>query len=179
MKVVPTEIPDVRILEPRIFRDDRGFFLESFNRRALAALGIDHDFVQDNHSHSVRHVLRGLHYKVRQPQGKLVQVIAGEVLDVAVDIRRGSPTFGRHVATILSGGDRRMAWIPPGFAHGFVVRSDVAEVMYKTTEYYAPEYERSILWCDPALNIDWQLADEPILSARDRAAPHLADAELF
>jgi dTDP-4-dehydrorhamnose 3,5-epimerase len=179
MNVIATTIPDVRIIEPKVFGDARGFFYESYNRRTLAALGIDGEFVQDNHSKSAKNVLRGLHYQIRQPQGKLVRVIAGEVLDVAVDIRRGSPTFGKWVSFVLSAENRRMAWIPPGFAHGFVVRSESAEFLYKTTDYYAPEHERSIAWNDPDLAIDWQLDGEPVLSAKDRDGKRLRDAEVF
>jgi dTDP-4-dehydrorhamnose 3,5-epimerase len=179
MNVIATAIPDVRLIEPKVFGDARGFFYESYNRRTLAALGIDGEFVQDNHSKSAKHVLRGLHYQIRQPQGKLVRVIAGEVLDVAVDIRRASPTFGRWVSFVLSAENKRMAWIPPGFAHGFVVRSESAEFLYKTTDYYAPEHERSIAWNDPDLAIDWQLDGEPVLSAKDRDGKRLRDAEVF
>jgi dTDP-4-dehydrorhamnose 3,5-epimerase len=179
MNVVATAIPDVRIIEPKVFGDARGFFYESYNRRTLAPLGIDAAFVQDNHSKSAKNVLRGLHYQVRQPQGKLVRVVAGEVLDVALDIRRGSPTFGTWVSFVLSAENKRMAWIPPGFAHGFLVRSESAEFLYKTTDYYAPEHERSILWNDPDLAIDWQLDGEPVLSAKDRDGRRLRDAEVF
>ena len=178
MIVIPTRIPDVKLFEPEVFRDERGFFLESFNRARLMSAGIAAEFVQDNHSGSFRNVLRGLHYQIRQPQGKLVRVIAGEVLDVAVDIRGGSETFGQHVAAVLSAEDRRMMWIPPGFAHGFVVRSDFAEVLYKTTAYYDRGAERAILWNDPDLAIDWQLSSPPLLSPKDRLAPRLKDAEL-
>ncbi len=179
MNVLATAIPEVRLLEPKVFGDARGFFFESYNRRALAALDIADEFVQDNHSRSARNVLRGLHYQIRQPQGKLVRVIAGEVLDVALDIRRSSPTFGKWVSFVLSAENKHMAWIPPGFAHGFVVRSESAEFLYKTTDYYAPEYERSIAWNDPDLAIDWQLDDEPVLSAKDRDGKRLRDAEIF
>jgi len=179
MNVVATTIPDVKLIEPKVFGDARGFFYESYNRRALAPLGIDAEFVQDNHSKSAKNVLRGLHYQVRQPQGKLVRVVAGEVLDVAVDIRRGSTTFGKWVSFVLSAENKRMAWIPPGFAHGFLVRSESAEFLYKTTDYYAPEHERSIVWNDPDLAIDWQLDGEPVLSAKDRDGRRLRDAEVF
>jgi dTDP-4-dehydrorhamnose 3,5-epimerase len=179
MNVRATAIPDVKIIEPQVFGDERGFFLESFNKRNFAAAGITGDFVQDNHSRSARHVLRGLHYQIKQPQGKLVRVIAGEVLDVAVDLRRRSPTFGRHVTCALSGANRRMVWVPPGFAHGFLVLSESAEFLYKTTDYYAPEHERSLLWSDPQLAIPWGLTAEPVLSAKDRAGVALADAELY
>ncbi len=179
MIVIATRIPDVKLFEPEVFRDERGFFLESFNRARLMAAGLGAEFVQDNHSGSARNVLRGLHYQIRQPQGKLVRVIAGEVLDVAVDIRRGSETFGQHVAAVLSAEDRRMMWIPPGFAHGFVVRSDFAEVLYKTTAYYDRGGDRSILWNDPDLAIDWQLSSPPVLSPKDSLAPRLKDAEIY
>lgn len=180
MKVTPTAIPDVLIIEPKVFGDARGFFFESFNQRVLAeAAGIDARFVQDNHSRSARNVLRGLHYQIKQPQGKLVRVIAGEVLDVAVDMRKGSPTFGQWVSMRLSAENKRMAWVPPGFAHGFVVLSDMAEFLYKTTDYWAPEYERTIVWNDPSLAIDWQLADAPILAGKDRAGKSLREAEVF
>lgn len=178
MKVVATAIADVLVLEPRVFSDARGFFFESHNRRTFRdATGIDVEFVQDNHSKSVRNVLRGLHYQVLQPQGKLVRVIAGEIFDVAVDIRRASPTFGRSIAFALSADTRQMAWIPPGFAHGFLVVSAAAEVLYKTTDYYAPEHERTILWNDPALGIAWPLAGEPVMADKDRAGVPLAKAE--
>ena len=179
MKVIATRIPDVKLFEPEVFRDERGFFLESFNRARLLSAGLAAEFVQDNHSGSFRNVLRGLHYQIRKQQGKLVRVIAGEVLDVAVDIRRGSETFGQYVAAVLSAEDRRMMWIPPGFAHGFVVRSDFAEVLYKTTAYYEPASERSILWNDPDLAIDWQLSSPPLLSAKDSLAPRFKDAEIY
>jgi dTDP-4-dehydrorhamnose 3,5-epimerase len=179
MNVIATAIPEVKLIEPKVFGDARGFFFESYNRRTLAPLGIDAEFVQDNHSKSARNVLRGLHYQIRQPQGKLVRVIAGEVLDVAVDIRRSSPTFGRVVTMLLSAENKRMAWIPVGFAHGFVVRSETAEFLYKTTDYWAPEHERSIAWNDPDLAIDWQLDGEPLLSAKDRDGVRFKDAEVF
>ena len=180
MKAIPTEIPGVILLEPKVFGDDRGFFFESYNRRAFRdATGLDPDFVQDNHSRSARNVLRGLHYQVRQPQGKLVRVTAGEVYDVAVDLRRSSPTFGRWVGLTLSAANRRMLWVPEGFAHGFVVTSDHAEFLYKTTDYYAPEHERSLLWNDPALAIPWPVEGTPLLKPGDAAAPPLAAAETF
>lgn len=180
MKAIATDIPGLTILEPRVFGDERGFFFESYNRRAFReATGLDPDFVQDNHSRSARGVLRGLHYQVRQPQGKLVRVVAGEVWDVAVDLRRSSPTFGRWVGLALSAANRRMLWVPEGFAHGFVVTSDAAEFLYKTTDYYAPEHERSLLWNDPALGIDWPVEGEPILKAGDAAGTPLARAETF
>ena len=181
MKAIPTAIPDVLVVEPAVFGDARGFFYESWNRRRFSELvGRDVDFVQDNHSMSARGVLRGLHYQVRQPQGKLVRVVAGEVFDVAVDLRRSSPTFGRSVSLVLSAGDRRMLWVPEGFAHGFLVLSESAEFLYKTTDYYAPEHERSLLWNDPALGIDWPLAGgEPTLKPKDAAGTPLASAETF
>ena len=178
MRVTPTEIPDVLLVEPRVFGDDRGFFYESWNRRALAAAGLDVDFVQDNHSRSTRGVLRGLHYQVRHAQGKLVRVVAGEVYDVAVDLRRGSPTFGRHVAMTLSAENRRMLWVPPGFAHGFCVTSDSAEFLYKTTDYWHAEHERTLLWNDPALGIAWPV-DAPVLAAKDAAGTPLARADTY
>ena len=180
MRAVRTEIPEVLILEPKVFADSRGFFLESFNKKTFgAATGLDVEFVQDNHSRSAKNVLRGMHYQIRQPQGKLVRVTAGEVWDVAVDLRRGSPTFGKWVAASPSAEARRMAWIPPGFAHGFLVVSETAEVQYKTTDYYAPEHERSLLWNDPALAISWPLAGEPILADKDRRGTPLAAAETY
>ncbi|HXH83935.1 MAG TPA: dTDP-4-dehydrorhamnose 3,5-epimerase [Candidatus Tectomicrobia bacterium] len=180
MNVVRTAIPEVLVLEPRVFGDERGFFLESYNRaRLAAAAGITAEFVQDNHSRSRRGVLRGLHYQRKQPQGKLVRVVAGEVFDVAVDIRRSSPTFGKWVGVVLSGENARVAWIPIGFAHGFLVLSESADLLYKTTDYYAPEHERCIAWDDPAIGIHWPLAGEPILSPRDRQGLLLAEAEVF
>jgi dTDP-4-dehydrorhamnose 3,5-epimerase len=180
VKVIRTDLPDVLILEPQVFGDERGFFLESYNKRRFReATGLDVEFVQDNHSRSKSNVLRGLHYQIRQAQGKLVRVVAGEVFDVAVDLRRRSPTFGRWAGLLLSAASKRIAWIPPGFAHGFYVVSDEAEVLYKTTDYYAAEHERSLLWNDPALGIKWPLAGTPILSAKDAAAPPLAGAEVF
>lgn len=180
MKATPLAIPEVLLLEPKVFGDDRGFFYESYNRRGLQqAAGIDADFVQDNHSKSARNVLRGLHYQIRQPQGKLVRVIAGEVFDVAVDVRRRSPTFGRWVGQVLSAENKCQLWIPVGFAHGFVVLSETAEFLYKTTDYWAPEHERAIAWNDPAIGIDWPFAGEPLLSGKDRAAAPLAAAEVF
>jgi len=179
MKVVSSSLPDVLIIEPRVFGDDRGFFFESFNERAFAEkTGLRVHFVQDNHSRSGRNVLRGLHYQIRQPQGKLVRVTAGEIYDVAVDIRRSSPTFGKWAGVGLSAANRRMCWIPAGFAHGFLVTSDHAEVQYKTTDYYAPEHERCIAWNDRDLAISWPLKGEPILSPKDRAGLPLAQAEV-
>ncbi|HZZ92528.1 MAG TPA: dTDP-4-dehydrorhamnose 3,5-epimerase [Usitatibacter sp.] len=180
MKAIPTAIPDVLVIEPAVFGDARGFFFESWNRRAFSSLvGQDIDFVQDNHSASARNVLRGLHYQVRQAQGKLVRVVAGEVYDVAVDLRRASPTFGRWVGERLSEENRRMMWVPAGFAHGFLVLSERAEFLYKTTDYYAPEHERTLLWNDPALAIDWPLAGDPVLKPKDAAGTPLARAETF
>jgi len=180
VKVIPTAIPDVLIIEPKVFGDERGFFFESFNRRQFAELtGRNVDFVQDNHSRSVKNVLRGLHYQIQQPQGKLVRVVQGAALDVAVDIRKGSSTFGHHVAEELSAENKRMLWIPEGFAHGFVVLSDTAEFLYKTTDYWAPEFERSICWNDPTLAINWPLQTAPILSAKDAQGMSLQQAELF
>lgn len=181
MQAIPTAIPDVLILEPKVFGDARGFFYESFNAKRFAEVtGVTAPFVQDNHSRSARHVLRGLHYQIQQPQGKLVRATLGEVLDVVVDIRKSSPTFGKSETVVLSADNKRMLWVPPGFAHGFVVLSEAAEFLYKTTDYYAPEYERSILWNDPALNIDWRLNGiTPLLAAKDKAAKLLQDAEVF
>ncbi|MEI7841710.1 MAG: dTDP-4-dehydrorhamnose 3,5-epimerase [Gallionellaceae bacterium] len=181
MKVIPTSIPDVLIIEPKVFGDDRGFFYESFNKRQFAqSTGIQAEFVQDNHSKSARHVLRGLHYQIQQAQGKLVRAVAGEVWDVAVDIRKSSPTFGKSVGLSLSAENKRMLWIPPGFAHGFVVLSETAEFLYKTTDYYAPEFERSILWNDAELAVDWQLnGAEPLLSGKDKAGTPFCRAEVF
>ena len=180
MKVTPTSLPEVLVIEPQVFGDDRGFFYESFNERAFAkATGLDVRFVQDNHSRSARNVLRGLHYQIRQPQGKLVRATVGEIYDVAVDIRRGSPSFGKWAGVALSASNRRILWVPAGFAHGFLVTSDYAEVQYKTTDYYAPEHERSIAWNDRDLAIRWPLAGEPALSAKDRAGLALKKAEVF
>jgi len=181
MQALPTSLSGVFILEPKVFGDTRGFFYESFNARRFAELtGITTPFVQDNHSKSARHVLRGLHYQIRQAQGKLVRAVAGEVLDVAVDIRRSSPTFGQVETVVLSAENKRMLWIPPGFAHGFVVLSESAEFLYKTTDYWAPEHERCILWNDPQLAIDWQLnGATPLLSGKDQAGKLLKDAEVF
>ena len=180
MKITPLAIPEVLLIEPKVFGDARGFFFESYNRRAFhEATGCDCDFVQDNHSKSARGVLRGLHYQLPpQAQGKLVRAVAGEVFDVAVDIRRDSPTFGRWVGCVLSAANCRQLWIPPGFAHGFVVLSESAEFLYKTTDYWAPALERAIAWNDPAIGIDWPLSGEPLLSGKDAVAPLLADADL-
>ena len=174
-----TRLPGVFILEPRVFGDERGFFLESYNEKNFFDLGITDRFVQDNHSSSARNVLRGLHYQIKQPQGKLVRVIAGEILDVAVDLRRSSPAFGGHEAVRLSGANKLMLWIPAGFAHGFRVISPVAHVTYKTTNYYAPQHERTLAWNDPELKIDWQLDCEPIVSAKDQRGIALREAEVF
>ena len=180
MKVTPTPIPDVLVIEPRVFGDARGFFFESWNERAFSeAVGRKVAFVQDNHSSSARNVLRGLHYQLRQPQGKLVRVIAGEVFDVAVDIRRSSPTFGRWVGERLSADNRRMLWVPEGFAHGFVVLSETAEFLYKATDYYAPEHERTLLWSDPDVGVRWPLDGEPLLKPKDAAGTLLKAAETF
>jgi dTDP-4-dehydrorhamnose 3,5-epimerase len=178
VQVTPTALPDVKLVEPRVFGDERGFFLESWNQRALAEAGIDAAFVQDNHSHSRRGVLRGLHYQVAHAQGKLVRVVAGEVFDVAVDLRRSSATFGQHVAVTLSAANKRMLWVPPGFAHGFVAVSAHADFLYKTTDYWHPAHERTLLWNDPALAIAWPLA-APTLAAKDAAGVPLARAETY
>jgi len=180
MNVTRLRIPDVMVLEPRVFGDDRGFFFESYNQKVFAAAtGVTDAFVQDNHSRSVKGVLRGLHYQIRQPQGKLVRAVAGEIFDVAVDIRQTSPTFGRWVGERLSAENKRQMWVPVGFAHGFLVLSDTAEVLYKTTDFYAPEHERCIAWNDPALGIAWPLDGAPSLSAKDRQGASLAAAEVF
>ncbi|MCS6786363.1 MAG: dTDP-4-dehydrorhamnose 3,5-epimerase [Thiobacillaceae bacterium] len=179
MRVIETQLPGVLILEPKVFGDARGFFLESYNERTFAELGLPTRFVQDNHSRSARGVLRGLHYQIRQPQGKLVRVTRGVVYDVAVDLRRSSPTFGRWEGVELSEHNQRMLWVPPGFAHGFYVLSELADFLYKTTDFYAPEHERAIRWDDPDLAIAWPLAGEPLLSAKDRAAPSLREAEVY
>jgi len=180
MKVIASSLPEVLIIEPKVFGDERGFFYESFNAKAFAeATGCTLQFVQDNHSRSARHVLRGLHYQIEQAQGKLVRVTAGEVLDVAVDIRRSSPTFGRWTSARLSAQNNRQLWIPPGFAHGFAVLSDSADFLYKTTDYYAPSAERCIRWDDPELAIDWELDGTPILSLKDQAGKPLSEADLF
>ena len=179
MRIQPTAIPDVLLVEPDVHGDARGFFFESYNRHALAAAGIDAEFVQDNHSRSRRGVLRGLHYRVEHAQGKLVRVADGEVFDVAVDLRRRSPTFGRHVAMTLSAANRKMLYIPPGFAHGFIVTSDSADFLYKTTDYWSPEHERTLLWNDRALGIAWPAGIEPILAAKDIAGVPLASADCY
>ena len=178
MKATPTRIPDVLLIEPKVFGDDRGFFFESFNRRAFhEATGLNVDFVQDNHSKSARNVLRGLHYQLAQPQGKLVRVTQGEVFDVAVDIRKGSPTYGQWVGEILSAENKKQLWIPAGLAHGFVVLSETAEFLYKTTDYYAPQHERCIAWNDPDLAIAWPIEGQPLLSAKDAAGIAFRQAE--
>ena len=180
MQVTPTAIPDVLVLEPKVFGDARGFFFESYNRKAFhEATGLDVDFVQDNHSRSAQGVLRGLHYQIQHPQGKLVRVVAGAVFDVVVDIRRSSPTFGQWVGIELSAENKKMLWVPAGFAHGFLVLSDGTEFLYKTTDYYAPASERAIAWNDPQIGIAWPLPFAPLLSAKDQAAVPLHDAEVF
>src|SRR5688572_20405264 len=179
MRVVETAIPDVLIVEPRVFGDARGSFLESWNARAFAELGIDATFVQDNQSRSHRNVLRGLHYQIRHAQGKLVRVASGEVFDVVVDLRASSPTFGRHVAVTLSEANRRMLWVPPGFAHGFLALSAEADFLYKTTDYWYPEHERTLLWNDPALGIAWPLDGAPTIAAKDAAGAPLARADRY
>ena len=178
--IVATELEDVKNLEPKVYGDARGFFFESFNAKDFqSALGTEVDFVQDNHSKSARGVLRGLHYQIKHPQGKLVRVVAGEVFDVAVDIRRNSPSFGRWMGAHLSAENHRQIWIPPGFAHGFLVLSESAEFLYKTTDYWYPEHERSLIWNDPQINIKWPSTIKPVLSAKDEIAPSLGTAELF
>jgi dTDP-4-dehydrorhamnose 3,5-epimerase len=179
IKKISTSLPEVFILEPRVFGDERGFFLESYNEKVFADLGIRERFVQDNHSRSAQNVLRGLHYQIQQTQGKLVRVIEGEVLDVAVDLRRSSSTFGKSEAVHLSGENKRMLWIPRGFAHGFCVSSPSAHVLYKASDYYAPEYERTLAWNDPDLHIEWEFAGEPIVSAKDQRGVLLRHAECF
>lgn len=180
MKAIPTNLPEVMIIEPKVFGDERGFFFESFNAKKFAELtGVDVEFVQDNHSLSAKNILRGLHYQIKQAQGKLVRVVTGEVFDVAVDIRKSSPRFGQWTGVVLSAENQRQLWIPPGFAHGFVVLSDKAEFLYKTTDYWAPEYERSLQWNDPAIGIGWPIQGEPVMSAKDQQGKLLADAEVF
>jgi dTDP-4-dehydrorhamnose 3,5-epimerase len=180
LNVIATAIPDVLIIEPKVFGDERGFFYESFNLAKFeAAIGEKANFVQDNHSRSVKNVLRGLHYQIQQPQGKLVRATLGTVFDVAVDVRKSSPTFGQYVGVELSAENKRMLWVPKGFAHGFVVLSETAEFLYKTTDYYAPEFERSIAWNDPAINIQWPAQGAPTLSAKDQQAKLLTEAEVF
>lgn len=181
MKLIATDLPDVLLIEPKVFGDTRGFFFESYNRRALAELSpaLDVDFVQDNHSRSARNVLRGLHYQIQHPQGKLVRAIVGAVYDVAVDLRRGSSTYGRWTGQVLSAENQRMMWVPPGFAHGFCVLSEVAEFLYKTTDYWYPEHERSLLWNDATLSISWPLDAPPLLAAKDQAGKTFQDAESY
>lgn len=179
MKVTPTALPEVLLIEPRVFADERGFFYESYNARTLREAGLEAEFVQDNHSRSSRNVLRGLHYQIRQAQGKLVRVTLGEVFDVAVDLRRGSPNFGRWVGLRLSAENKHMLWVPPGFAHGFLVLSECAEFLYKTTDYWAREHERCLLWNDPELGVAWPLVGEPILAAKDAAGLRLSQAEVY
>ncbi len=180
MKITLTQIPDILIIEPKIFRDERGFFFESYQRQRYREIGIDMEFVQDNHSKSLQNTLRGLHYQIRQSQGKLIRVVVGEIFDVAVDIRKNSPTFGVWVGDYLSAENRRMLWIPPGFAHGFYVTSPEAEVIYKATDYYAPQWERTILWNDPTIKIEWPFQNSsPILSEKDKAGKRLSEADIF
>ena len=182
MKIIETSIPDVKIIEPRVFGDERGFFMETWNERMFRQAGIEATFVQDNQSRSVRNTLRGLHYQLKQPQGKVVRVTHGEVFDVAVDLRKASPTFGQSVAAILSADNKRQMWVPEGFAHGFLVLSDSADFLYKTTDYYHPESEQTLLWCDPTLKIDWPLdvsSRGPLLSDKDKAGKKLEFAPLF
>jgi len=180
MKATPTALPEVLLLEPRVHGDERGFFMESWNARTFReATGLDAAFVQDNHSRSARNVLRGVHYQVVRPQGKLIRVVSGSVFDVAVDLRRSSPRFGKWVGVELSAQNHRQMWIPPGFGHGFLVTSDAADFLYKTTEYWIGEFDRTLRWNDPALGIDWPLTGEPVLAARDAAAPLLDAAETF
>ncbi|MFY9561148.1 MAG: dTDP-4-dehydrorhamnose 3,5-epimerase [Terriglobales bacterium] len=179
MKKIETTLPGVLLLEPRVFGDDRGFFLESYNQRTFAEIGIRERFVQDNHSYSGRNVIRGLHYQIRQPQGKLVRVVTGDILDVALDLRRRSATFGKWESFTLSGENKRMLWIPPGLAHGFRVVSETAHVLYKATDFYAPEQERTVVWNDSQLKIDWQLQGEPIVSSKDQHGLPFAKAPTF
>ena len=179
MKVTPTSLPEVLLIEPKVFGDARGFFFESWNERAFAAAGIAANFVQDNHSRSAQNVLRGLHYQIQQPQGKLVRVLVGEIFDVVVDIRRNSPQFGQWTGVSLSAESHASLWVPAGFAHGFCVTSEFAEVLYKTTDFYAPEHERSIIWNDPDIAIQWPLTGAAVLSAKDLGAARLRDAEVF
>jgi dTDP-4-dehydrorhamnose 3,5-epimerase len=181
MKVEPTSLPGAILINPDVFEDSRGYFMETWNSREFSAAGIDAVFVQDNMSQSARHTLRGLHYQIRQPQGKLVRVVRGEVFDVAVDLRRSSPTFGKHAGVFLSADNKCSFWVPPGFAHGFLVLSNTAEFEYKCTDYYAPEFERAIRWDDPDIGIDWPLPDgaQPLLSARDEAAVSFAQADTY
>ena len=179
MRVSTTDLPGVMLIEPKVFGDDRGFFMESWNARTFAAAGIDAAFVQDNHSRSRKGVLRGLHYQIDHAQGKLVRCVAGEVFDVVVDLRRSSPTFGRSIGLTLSAQNQRMLWVPPGFAHGFLAMSDLADFLYKTTDYWYPEHERTLLWNDSALGIAWPLSGAPILAAKDAAGTPLATADVY
>ena len=180
MKVTPLAIPDVVLIEPRVFGDDRGFFFESFNQKVFEeATGIQRTFVQDNHSRSAYNVLRGLHYQIKNPQGKLVRAVVGEIFDVAVDLRKSSPTFGHWVAQRLSAENKKQLWIPEGFAHGFLVLTETAEVVYKTTGYYAPQYERCIIWNDPEIGIEWPVSGAPLLSGKDSKGMRLAQSEVF
>lgn len=179
MQVIATNLPDVLLLEPRVFGDARGFFMESWNRQTFAELGLDLDFVQDNHSRSARGVLRGLHFQLNQPQGKLVRVTSGAVFDVAVDLRRSSPHYGQWTGHELSEDNQHMLWVPPGFAHGFLVLSESADFLYKTTAYYAPQWDRGIRWDDPEIGVQWPLQDAPTLSAKDQVLPLLRDAETY
>lgn len=180
MKATPTAIPDVLVIEPKVFGDDRGFFFESYNKKVFQeATGLDVEFVQDNHSKSAKNVLRGLHYQIQQPQGKLVRVVQGEVFDVAVDIRKSSPTFGKWVGEVLSSENKRMMWVPAGFAHGFVVLSATAEFLYKTTDYWAPGFERCIAWNDQTIGIDWPILEQPVMSGKDKLGTLFAVAECF
>lgn len=181
MRISPTSIPDILLIEPQVFGDHRGFFMETFQEKKFAASGITADFVQDNHSGSVRGTLRGLHYQIRQAQGKLVRCVAGEIFDVAVDLRRSSPSFGKWMGAWLTAENKHMLWIPPGFGHGVYVKSEWGELLYKTTDYYAPEFERSILWNDPTIGIDWPIPEGvvPLLSKKDQEGVRLANADLF
>lgn len=180
MNIIPTEVSDVFITEPRVFEDDRGFFYESYNEKAFAEkIGVNISFVQDNHSRSSSHVLRGLHYQIQQPQGKLVRVVVGTIFDVAVDLRKSSPSFGQWIGYLISAENKRQLWIPPGFAHGFCVVSEVAEVLYKATDYYAPTHERCVMWNDPDLAIDWPLSVPPIVSKKDQMGQPFKTAEVF
>lgn len=179
MKRIDTKLQGVLVLEPKVFGDARGFFLESYNQRQLAELGIDQAFVQDNHSYSTRNVVRGLHYQISHAQGKLVRVVEGEILDIAVDLRKSSRTFGQWSSVVLSGDNKRMLWIPPGLAHGFRVISDGAHVLYKATDYYEPQAERTLAWNDPELKIDWQLTGDPVVSTKDQRGVSFRDAEKF
>ena len=181
MNFFPTVIPEVILVEPRVFDDAREFFMETFRSDQAVSAGISGNFIQDNHSGSLKNILRGLHYQVRQPQGKLVRAVSGEIFDVAVDLRRSSPTYGRWTGEILSADNKRILWIPPGFAHGFYVLSDWTDVLYKTTEYYSPEWERTLLWNDPKVGIRWPIppGSEPVLSAKDASGARLADAEVY